>query len=102
MIHVRDIWIAGLVASGLGLAAPADAAPLAQDAAAVAGEPAAVAVAYGCGRGYAPGRYGGCRPMYRGYGAYGPRRIYGYDGPRYGVVLPGVRIRPYGAGFSID
>lgn len=40
--------------------------------------------------------------MYRGYGAYGPRRIYGYDGPRYGVALPGVRIRPYGAGFSID
>lgn len=99
MMHVREIGLAALVAGGLGLAAPAHAAPFAPGAVPLADEAAAVTVAYGCGRGYAP-VYGVCQPIYRRYGYYGPGRAYGYYGPRYGVGLPGLRIGPYGAGVS--
>lgn len=49
-------------------------------------------VAGGCGPGFAPGPYGGCRP-FRGFG---PRFVRPYGRPFYG--RPGFGPRPYGYG----
>ncbi|MCJ2054789.1 GCG_CRPN prefix-to-repeats domain-containing protein [Methylobacterium sp. J-070] len=87
MMHLKMLAAAAAIASGLGLASAASAAPLAQVAAdAIGGTAHVTDVAFGCGPGFAPGPYGRCRPIYgkpRFYGAhcfirptpYGPRRI---------------------------
>jgi hypothetical protein len=87
MTHLKMIAAAATVVGGLGLTA-ASAAPLAPIAAdTVAGATHVTDVAFGCGPGFVPRRFGpGCRPAFRGYG-YGPRRFYGgprrfYGGPR--------------------
>ena len=83
MTHLKMLAAAATVVGGLGLAS-ANAAPLAPMAAdTLTGTAHVTDVAYGCGPGFAPGRFGYCRPIFRGYG-YGPRRFYGggYGGPR--------------------
>lgn len=90
-----------LAALGLGavFATPAAAAPLTPAAAATLAADAVETVAYGCGPGFIPNRWGACRPMYRRYGyyrpAYGPR--YGYYGA---YAAPGLYVGPYGVGLS--
>jgi hypothetical protein len=82
MTHLKMLAAAAAVVGGLGLASAASAAPLAPIATGtVAGAAHITDVAYGCGPGFAPGRFGYCRPIFRRYG-YGPRRFYG--GPHYG------------------
>ncbi len=80
------------VACGVGFASAAHAAPLSPvPADTLAGSSAgATPIAFGCGPGWAPNRWGRCRPIYRGYG-YGPRPFYGprrFYGPGYGYGPP--------------
>ncbi|MGU3360709.1 GCG_CRPN prefix-to-repeats domain-containing protein [Methylobacterium sp. M6A4_1b] len=78
------------VAGAVGLAAAAQATPIAP-AGTLAGA-AVEAVAYGCGPGFIPNRFGYCRPMYRPYGYDRPRPFYG---PRYGYYRPRPHFGPY-------
>ena len=78
----------------LGLAGTASAAPLSPIPANALRTTAVETVAYGCGPGWTPNRWGECRPMYRRYGYgrhYGP---YGY------YARPVFHVGPFGAGLS--
>lgn len=87
MLRLKMFVTAAAVAGGLGLAAAAHAAPLSPvPAETVAG--LATPVAFGCGPGFAPNRFGRCRPIGPRLGYGRPR--YGYDGPRRGPYR-----RPY-------
>lgn len=83
MTHVKLLAVAAAIAGGLGFASAANASPLTPASTnTVLGENV-TNVAFGCGPGFAPGRFGGCRPIVRPF--YGPRRFYGprpYYGPR--------------------
>ena len=99
-MSVNSLVAALAVACGLGLAPAAHAAPLPPPPAdTFAGSFAgatAQPVAFGCGPGLAPNRWGRCRPIYRGYG-YGPRPFYGprrFYGPGYGPPRPFYGPRP--------
>lgn len=80
----------------LGLAGTASAAPLSPIAAETLRDTAVETVAYGCGPGWGPNRWGECRPMYRRYG-YGYGRYYG---PRGYYARPVFHVGPFGAGLS--
>ena len=83
---MRATMLAAAVAVALGLTSTASAAPLAPvPAGTIRGDADATNVAYGCGPGFIPNRFGYCRPIYRPYGFYGPRRFYG---PRFGFYRP--------------
>lgn len=90
-----------LAALGLGAvsATPAAAAPIPAASAPTLAARAVETVAYGCGPGFIPNRWGECRSMYRRYGYARP-----YYGPRYGYVGayagPGLHVGPYGVGLS--
>ena len=89
-MSVNSLVAALAVACGLGLAPAAHAAPLSPVPADTWAGVTAQPVAFGCGPGWAPNRWGRCRPIYRGYGYgprpfYGPRRVYG---PGYGYGPP--------------
>lgn len=105
-MSVNALVAALAVACGVGLASAAHAAPLPPApagtlAAPFAGSPTDATVqtvAFGCGPGWAPNRWGRCRPIYRGYGYgprpfYGPRRFYG-TGYAYGPPRPFYGPRP--------
>ena len=53
----------------------------------------ATTVAFGCGPGFVPNRFGVCRPRF--YGGYGYGRPYGFGGYGYGYGR-GYGYRPYG------
>lgn len=90
-MSVKSCVMALALTCGVGLASAAHAAPIIP-----AGSPAGTAVetvAYGCGPGWIPNRWGRCRPIYRPYGyGYGRPRFYGprpvYGPPRYGYYRP--------------
>ncbi|KQP55228.1 hypothetical protein [Methylobacterium sp. Leaf108] len=103
MTCLSNIGFAAFALTGVGLVFPAVAAPLA-----VPASPAATlvdTVAYGCGPGWIPNRFGDCRPMYRRYGyGYGYGRPYrgddGYGGRGHYGVRPVFHVGPFGAGIS--
>lgn len=101
-VLVRATLTASLgVAGAVGLAAAAQAAPLAPAPAGTLTGPALETVAYGCGPGFIPNRFGDCRPMYRPDGYYRLRPFYGsrpFYGPRYGYYRPRPR-PPFGPYF---
>jgi hypothetical protein len=84
--------MAAAIVGGIGLTSSlggaAHAAPLAVTTGPSLAGDAVTSVAYGCGPGFIPNRFGFCRPIYRPYGFYGPRRFYGprhgFYGPRFG------------------
>ncbi len=88
MMHAKVLGLAVAVASGLGIATAANAAPLGFGP--VDGGALIETVAGGCGPGWHPNRFGECRPHHRGpgYGYGGPRGYYGdrpvYRGDGYG------------------
>ena len=83
---MRATMLAAAVAAVLGFSSAASAAPLAPTpAGTILGNAEVTPVAYGCGPGFIPNRFGYCRPIYRPYGFYGPRRVYG---PRFGFYGP--------------
>ncbi|NEU11268.1 hypothetical protein G3T14_03895 [Methylobacterium sp. BTF04] len=87
------------VALASGAASTAQAAPLSVAPAGLVSQGAIETVAYGCGPGWVPNRWGQCRPMYRPYGyGYGRPRFYGprpFYGPRYGYYRPRPPILPF-------
>lgn len=90
--------LAAVVIGALGLTSAAHAAPFSPAQLGTVGTgPAVEQVAYGCGPGFIPNRFGYCRPMYRPYGYHGPRRFYG---PRYGYYGSGPFLR--GPGFRLS
>jgi hypothetical protein len=67
-MRMKVLAMAAAVAGSMGLASAASAAPIAVPSAdAVAGGAQVTTVAYGCGPGFAPGRFGYCRPIFRPY-----------------------------------
>src|SRR3954452_23720066 len=68
MTHVKLLAAAHAIAP-LGLTSRAPAAPIAADT--VAGASHVTHIAYGCGPGFVPGRFGYGRPFFRRYGYYG-------------------------------
>lgn len=87
-MQMKMLAMAAAIVGGVGLATAANAAPIAAPSAStLAGDAQVSNVAYGCGPGFAPGRFGYCRPIFRRYGYYGPRRFYGprpvYGPPRF-------------------
>lgn len=97
MTHIKHFGMAALFLTGAGLASPAAAAPLSVPSAAGLAAAQVESVAYGCGPGWAPNRWGDCRPMYRRYGYGRPYR--GYYAAR-GYARPVLYVGPFGAGFS--
>ncbi|GJD97915.1 GCG_CRPN prefix-to-repeats domain-containing protein [Methylobacterium iners] len=98
MTQVKVLGTIAIVALGLGFASSASAAPLSPVPAGILQDAAVERVAYGCGPGWAPNRWGECRPMYRRYG-YG--RYYGpYYGHRGYYARPVFHVGPFGAGVS--
>jgi hypothetical protein len=89
-MNLKILGAAALLAGGLGLSSAATAAPAAPIAG-LAGSDLIEQVAQGCGRGFARGPRGFCRPIR----AFGPPR--GYARPRfYGPRRCFVRATPYG------
>jgi hypothetical protein len=84
-MSVKSLVTALAVTCGVSLASAAHAAPIAPAPAGTLAGAAVETVAYGCGPGFIPNRFGYCRPMYRPYGYYRPRPFYG---PRYGYYRP--------------
>lgn len=79
MMKMKMFAMAATVVGGLGLATAASAAPL-PAAPGLADGAAVETVRFGCGPGFAPNRFGVCRPVARPF-VVGPRRVFG---PRYG------------------
>lgn len=107
MMHFKTLGLAALLVTGAGLASPANAAPLSLSSSLGLTSPQVETVAFGCGPGWAPNRWGDCRPMYRrygyyrpygGYGAYGGYGGYGYA--RHDYIRPVIHVGPYGGGIS--
>lgn len=92
-MSVKSLVAALALVGGVGLASAAQAAPVSAVPAGTLAGAAVETVAYGCGPGWIPNRWGRCRPMYRPYGyGYGRPRFYGprpfYGPPRYGYYRP--------------
>jgi hypothetical protein len=78
-MRTKTYAFAAALVGGLGLSSAAIAAPIGPSSAqGLAGKAIVEDVAYGCGRGFVPNRFGYCRPV---YGYVGPRR---FDGPHWG------------------
>jgi hypothetical protein len=81
-LTLKTLGAAALLVSGLGLASAANAAPAAP-VSGLADSGLVEQVAQGCGRGFARGPRGFCRPIRRGFYGPGPRvRAHGWGGPR--------------------
>lgn len=97
MMRFKETGLAALLVIGGGFAAPAMAAPFAVSSATTVSNATVERVAYGCGPGWSPNRWGECRPMYRRYGYYRPYR--GYYATR-DYARPVLHVGPFGAGIS--